>query len=195
MDVPTRPKGLLFDMDGTLTQPLLDFAAIRRDLGLPPDEAILEAMDAMTPPDREAADRVLDRHEHDAAERSTLAAGCHAILDYLREERLPFAVVTRNSRRALEIVWQKHCLPPCPTTTRDDAAYKPDPAPLRLAASRIGLEPADCWMVGDGEYDVLAAAAAGMVCVWISNGEARPFATKPDVTLATLNDLLSMLRS
>src|SRR4051794_16087261 len=38
------PRGILFDMDGTLTEPMLDFALIRADMGLSRDRAILEAL-------------------------------------------------------------------------------------------------------------------------------------------------------
>ncbi len=190
--LPT-PRGLLFDMDGTLTRPLLDFAAIKRDLGLRPDDAILEAMERMTPVDRRAAEATLDRHEHGAAERSTLNDGCLPLLDALRDARLPFAIVTRNSRAALEIVWQKHELPPCPTVTRDDAAFKPDPEPLRLAARLLELPAGSCWMIGDGEYDILAARAADMPSVWLSHGDAREFDAEPDATIQQLSELAPLL--
>ena len=38
-----RPRALLFDMDGTLTEPMLDFARIKSEMGIG-DQAILEAM-------------------------------------------------------------------------------------------------------------------------------------------------------
>ena len=39
-------KGVLFDFDGTLTQPgAIDFLAIKREIGCPKDTAILEYID------------------------------------------------------------------------------------------------------------------------------------------------------
>jgi histidinol-phosphate aminotransferase len=43
----------------------------------------------------------------------------------------------------------------------EDAARKPDPAPVRLALARLGVETA--WMVGNTPDDVRAAAAAGVL--------------------------------
>ena len=193
-DLP-RPLGLLFDMDGTLTEPLLDFPAIRRDLGLEPGAPILEALAAMTDAERGEANAKLDLHEKRAAEASQLADGCHDLLDHVAAIGLPYAVVTRNSRHALELVWDKHRLPACETVTRDDAQHKPDPEPLRLAASRLGLSAEACWMIGDGQYDVEAARAAGCASVWISHGkDPRPFDATPDVTIAGLREVLSLLR-
>ena len=189
-----RPAGVLLDMDGTLTVPRLDFPAIKADLGIG-DQPILEAMAAMSHDQRRVASAKLDRHEADAAAASELAVGCHDLLDWLAAERLPFAVITRNSRQSVETVWRLHGLPACVTVAREDATFKPDPAPLRLAADRLGVEVADCWMVGDGVHDVEAAAAAGCRSVWLSLGrEQRPFGAVPWRTVRDLPGLLDALR-
>lgn len=191
-----RPAALLLDMDGTLTVPHLDFPQIKRDLGLPVDQPILEALDQLSAHDRRLADSILDRHENAAAEASTLAAGCHELLDWLAAEQLPFAVVTRNSRRSLETVWRLHGLPKCVCVTRDDEVYKPDPAPLRLACRRLEVPPERAWMVGDGPHDVEAGIAAGMRTVWLRlNRAERPFAARPWRTVENLIDLLDVLRA
>ena len=44
-------RAVIFDMDGTLTKPCLDFDAIRAEMGLS-GEPILEAMARMTPDER-----------------------------------------------------------------------------------------------------------------------------------------------
>jgi phosphoglycolate phosphatase-like HAD superfamily hydrolase len=43
----------------------------------------------------------------------------------------------------------------------EDAARKPDPAPVRLALTRLGV--CRAWMVGNTPDDVRAAAGAGVV--------------------------------
>lgn len=193
---PARPAALLLDMDGTLTVPHLDFPRIKRDLGLPVDQPILEALDRLSIVDRRKADVILDGHENAAAEASKLAAGCHDLLDWLAAQDVPFGVVTRNSRRSLATVWRRHGLPACVCVTREDALYKPDPTPLRLACERLGVPPEAAWMVGDGPHDVEAGLAAGMATVWLrlNRGE-RPFAAQPWRTVEDLVELLDVLRS
>jgi pyrophosphatase PpaX len=44
----------------------------------------------------------------------------------------------------------------------DTAEHKPDPAPLLLAAQRLGVASAEAAYVGDAETDLAAARAAGM---------------------------------
>jgi hypothetical protein len=54
-----RPKlerqvqAVLFDMDGTLTRPVLDFARIKQAIGCPQDETILEWL-VMQPADEQS---------------------------------------------------------------------------------------------------------------------------------------------
>jgi hypothetical protein len=64
-----RWRAIIFDMDGTLTRPLLDFAAIRADIALTADDPILETMARMAPDARQRAEAVLRRHEDAAARR------------------------------------------------------------------------------------------------------------------------------
>src|SRR5690606_28954971 len=83
-----RPRAVLFDMDGTLTEPLLDFDAIRAELEIAPGAPILEAIAAMPAARRASAMAILHRHEDDAAQRATLNPGCHDLLDWLRRQSI-----------------------------------------------------------------------------------------------------------
>lgn len=67
---------------------------------------------------------------------------------------------------------------------------KPDPAIYLLAASRLGVEPADCLVFEDSPTGVRAARAAGMCVVGIPSADMR-FAEDalPHRTLSTLHEL------
>ena len=188
-----RPLALLLDMDGTLTEPMLDFNTIKAEMRIG-SRAILETMDGMNAADRTRAQAILDRHEAHAARHSTLAPGCRALLDWLAEHSIPSAIVTRNSKASAAMVMQLHRLPFEILVTRDDGVFKPDPAPLALAAERLGVALKDCWMVGDGRFDIEAARAAGVRSVWVSLGRERSFAAVADVAVADLHELLALLR-
>lgn len=50
----------------------------------------------------------------------------------------------------------------------DTKKVKPDPEPFLLAASKLGLRPGECVMVGDRPYtDIRGAKAAGMSAIWL----------------------------
>ncbi|MDQ3441431.1 MAG: HAD family hydrolase [Planctomycetota bacterium] len=189
-----RPRALLLDMDGTITAPMLDFARIKREMGIGA-QPILEAMAAMNKADRAAAEAVLARHEDEAAERCSLNHGCDQLLAWIAEHGIVTALITRNTRASVQTVLATHGLSFGTLIAREDAPFKPDPRPLRLACERLGVEPADAWMVGDGQYDVEAGRAAEVRTVWVSHNRPRTFDAVPWRTVRDLRELVDLLQS
>ena len=81
------PQALLFDLDGTLTEPMLDFVQIRADMGLPIGAPILETIATLEHARRIECERILGRHEARAAADSKLSVGCRDLFDRVREVR------------------------------------------------------------------------------------------------------------
>jgi HAD superfamily hydrolase (TIGR01509 family) len=187
------PAALLFDMDGTLTEPLLDFPKIKADLGIG-NRPILEALAEMTPEQRLRADGILLGHEERAARESTLNPGCRELLDFVDKTRWPTAIITRNSRVSAKAVFERHGLSFEVLVTREDGRYKPHPAPLQLACEKLGVELRAAWMIGDGQYDVEAGNAAGCTTIWVSHGREKPFLAEPSATVRDLHQLTQLLR-
>jgi D-glycero-D-manno-heptose 1,7-bisphosphate phosphatase len=63
---------------------------------------------------------------------------------------------------------------------------KPDPGMLRSAASMLGIDPAESWMIGDRESDVQAGHAAGCRAIRIIGGEPGEVETAAEVTAPDL---------
>jgi HAD superfamily hydrolase (TIGR01509 family) len=190
----TPPRAVLFDMDGTLTEPLLDFELIRRDMGIASGRPILEALAEMEESARRTAQEVLHQHEERAAAGSKLNPGCGELLDCLKQRRIAAAVITRNSRASVRTILDLHRLHFDVLITREDGKFKPDPAPLLEACRRLGVATQEAWMVGDGQYDVEAGRAAGARTLWLSHGRPRPFAAEPWRTVRDLAELTELLR-
>jgi HAD superfamily hydrolase (TIGR01549 family) len=187
------PKAILFDMDGTITEPMLDFPTIKREMGIG-NRPILEALAEMSVEERKRAEAVLHRHEEKAAANSTLNFGCKALLNWLERHGIGMAVITRNSRLSVQTVCRKHGLAFEVLITREDGKFKPDPAPLLEACRRLNVEKADVWMVGDGQYDVEAGLAAGIATLWVSHGWEKPFAAEPQRVVHDLQELTALLQ-
>jgi HAD superfamily hydrolase (TIGR01509 family) len=186
------PRAVLFDMDGTLTRPMLDFPRIKAEMGIG-QRPILEALAEMDAELRRAAEAVLLRHEEEAACGSSLNDGCESVLEWLRARGIRTALITRNSRASVATVLERHGLAVDVTVAREDAAPKPDPRPLWLACERLGVAVGDAWMVGDGQYDVEAASAAGVRSGWVSHGQKRPFGAAPWQVARDLRELQLLL--
>jgi len=191
-DAIRLPRAVLFDMDGTLTRPMLDFPRIKAEMGIG-TRPILEALAEMDAEARTAAEAVLLRHEEAAALESTLNDGCRDVLGWLRERSIRTALITRNSRASVVTVLRRHGIEIGVTIAREDAPPKPDPAPLLLACQRLEVPAGDTWMVGDGQYDVEAGTAAALKTVWVSHGRSRAFETRPWRTVADLCELQALL--
>jgi HAD superfamily hydrolase (TIGR01549 family) len=188
------PRAILFDMDGTLTRPYLDFPRMKEEMGIPLDRPILEALAEMEPPERSRAEAILQHHEEIAASGSALNEGCEDLMTVLREREIRSALITRNSPISVATVLKTHGLTFELTITRDDAPPKPLPDALHHACRRLEVGEADAWMVGDGQYDVEAGLAAGVRPVWVSHGRDRPFAAEPWRVVRDLCELSDLLR-
>jgi len=157
----TVPRGVIFDLDGTLTEPLLDFEAIRREVGIASGLPILEALQSFDAAARARAEVILRRHEMDAIRAATLADGCRELLAELARRGVPVAILTRNVRDAVEDFVRRFDVRVLAAFTREDGPPKPSPAGVLSLCRTFGLAPRDVWMVGDYKYDVVAGRDAG----------------------------------
>jgi len=82
-------------------------------------------------------------------------------------DRLPLAIVTGRPREEAEWFLEREGLTDLfqAVVCMEDGPLKPDPAPVRTAASRLSVERA--WMVGDTPDDIRAAAGAGVVPIGV----------------------------
>lgn len=187
---------VIFDMDGTITRPTLDFPGIRAEIGLA--EPLLENMLALPHgPARDRAFAILERHEEIAAGASELNDDVRDVLAFLAERTLPAALVTRNSRVSVKRVLEKHRLGFDVVVTREDAPAKPRPEPLWLICERLGVAPARALMVGDFRLDIVAGRNAGTRTALLTNGGPAKYLEEspPDHVLARLGDLRSLFPS
>lgn len=187
-----RPAAVLFDMDGTLTEPMLDFPRIKREMGIG-ERPILEAMADMSAEERAAAEVVLHRHEEEAARLSRLNPGCREVLALLDAQGVRRALITRNCRSSVHTVLSTHGLAINVLISREDAPPKPDPEPLYRACRQLEVAPEDVWMVGDGEFDVQAGLNAGARTVWVSHGRSKHFPETPWREVRDLWGLVELL--
>jgi len=158
---PVPLKLVIFDLDGTLLEPALDFAAIRAEIGLEPGAPILESFPALGETQRRRAYRILERHETAAADRSRLMPGAKELLDRLRQRGVKVTVLTRNSHASVRRACQRHGLAFDGIVARGDQKPKPSPSGIRHLMEICGAAPDEMVLVGDFRFDVEAAAAAG----------------------------------
>ena len=79
----------------------------------------------------------------------------------------------------------------------DSAKHKPDPEPFIEVLNRLKFPPGDCWTVGDNSIDIISARAAGIYTIgalWGSLDRESLINSRPDITLETVESLISILQ-
>lgn len=162
---------VIFDLDGTLTVPNHDFAALRQTLGLEPKQDILAGIAERTP-ERRAADMAYIRAwEVEIAERSECARGALALLERLTLAGVERAILTRNRRdvglRTLQVIGLDHFFDPSAVWGRESCEPKPSPAGVRGLCHLKDVSPSRSCIVGDHVMDVRAGHAAGAIGILV----------------------------
>lgn len=166
-------RGIIFDMDGTITVPYLDFLNIKQEAGIG-DVDMLDYLRNATGKEYERVHKILMRFEEGGVANAKLQRGGRTLLRHLRQHGIPTALLTRNSRKSVDGVCRKLKLRFDITVTREDGPHKPAPEPIWQIQKIWKLRRHEVLMVGDYKWDVLCANNAGIPCALLLNGEPLP---------------------
>ncbi|MCQ4259564.1 N-acetylmuramic acid 6-phosphate phosphatase MupP [Stutzerimonas stutzeri] len=192
-----RLRAILFDMDGTLLDTAPDFIAVAqamrvaRGLDRVPDQLIrdvvsggaramvLSAFDVDPMSEEFEALRLefLDRYQDHCAVESRLYDGMTELLMEIEQSGLIWGVVTNKPSRFAEPIMEQLGLASrsavlvCPDHV---SKSKPDPEPMTLACSQLGLDPATVLFVGDDLRDIESGRAAGSRTAAVRYGYIHP---------------------
>lgn len=188
-------KAVIFDLDGTITQPYFDFDAIREEIGLARNSGpLLELMEKMTPQLRQTAEKILLKHEENAVIESKLNPGARHTLTNLRYKGIHIGILTRNKRDNAHAIARKHNLQFDAVVGREDGPVKPDAFGVLELCRRFGVQPQETLLVGDYLFDLLCAKAAGACAVLLTNHhQAGDFAEHADFCIDNINGVLDII--
>eukprot|EP01135_Chromosphaera_perkinsii_P005922 Nk52_evm8s372 gene=Nk52_evmTU8s372 len=173
-------RGVVFDMDGTLTLPVLDFSILRQKLGISSKQDILKyAHGLKTAEEQKNALNIIEEFEIEGEKNLQLQPGLISVMSTLHSKGIKQAILTRNAERAVEAFMntlRKELQATSngaafdrplaevfdPVLTRDFKPYKPHPAPLHHIAAIWDFPLQNMLMVGDAVDDMLCAKSAGV---------------------------------
>lgn len=194
-----KPSAILFDLDGTLVDTAPDFASVlnrlrqRHDLPALPFERVREqvshgakAVVQLGFAEKYALDSTimetlkqefLDDYARHLADESRLFTGMADVLDEIRQNDIPWGVVTNKaSCYTIPLLDALGVLPQAGSIICPDMVTrsKPDPEGLLRACTELGVSPDTAIYVGDHLRDIQAGHNAGMTTVAVSYGYLRP---------------------
>ncbi|WP_249405110.1 MULTISPECIES: HAD family hydrolase [unclassified Stenotrophomonas] len=162
----------IFDLDGTLTVAVHDFAAIKRALDIAAHEDIIEHLVALPDEDERAKRAWLFDHERELALGAQAAIGAVALLRAMHGSGCELGILTRNdhavAKLTLEAIGVADLFADDHIIGRDEAEPKPSPAGIVYHLQRWGVEAAQVAMVGDHRMDLAAGRAAGTQTVLVN---------------------------
>ena len=212
-----EPRGIVFDLDGTLIDSAGDIAAavnhalvesgkkplplatIRRFVG---DGARMLCARAVGLPEKhpdvgKVLQSYVDYYAAHPIDHTRWMPKARAVLDELRHFRL--AIATNKPRATTDVVLARlgvRSLFSAVSAGGDGPAIKPSPEPILAVAKQLALSPHQLVMVGDGPQDVEAGRRAGCRTIGVQGGFLPPerlIAAQPDVILGSLAELPGVL--
>lgn len=190
-------RAVLFDMDGTLLDTAPDFIAVAqamrqaRGLSRIPEQRVRDVVsggaramvlsafdvDPLSEEFENLRLEFLERYQEHCAIESRLYDGMEQLLKEIEQADLIWGVVTNKPLRFAEPIMQQLGLSTrsavlvCPDHV---SKSKPDPEPMLLACSQLGLEPSTTLFVGDDLRDIESGRAAGSRTAAVRYGYIHP---------------------
>ena len=188
-------RAVLLDLDGTLvdtapdmvaslnqllaeqSQPPVPFAVARNQVSH--GSAGLIRLGFASEPEKrpDLIQRFLQIYAENLTKNSILFSGLHSFFDIISSIEMGWGVVTNKPAWLTEPLMEHLAIRPppgCIVSGDSLPQRKPHPAPLQLAAQRLGLEPGQCVYVGDAQRDIEAGKAAGMMTMAARYGYIAP---------------------
>ena len=187
-------KAVLFDFDGTLTNPgALDFSAIKKALDCPVDRPILEFINSLSEPSaQKKAMEILDGFEIKGAKLSTPNPDSEAVITSLHSKGIKVGIITRNGLKPVLTALKN--FPNLRSSdfdiiiSRDDPVEpKPSGDGVLQAGRKLDIAPAEMLVVGDYLFDIQAGKNAGAKTVLLTSPEqSEEWANLADFQISSL---------
>jgi HAD superfamily hydrolase (TIGR01509 family) len=191
--VSRAQRALIFDLDGTLVDTVYAhvFAWQRTfaEVGLPIDGWRIHRRVGMSgglfaraasreigrPLSEEEAEAIQQRHGElyrEVLPKRRPLPGAVELLAELRGDRIPHGIATSGRRPEIDASLEVLGIGEETVVVErgDVARAKPEPDLFLACAERLGVSTADCYVVGDAVWDLLAARRAGMLSVGLLSG-------------------------
>lgn len=185
-------------MDGTLTVPVHDFAAIRSALGMTDaDSDVIRFLDSLPADESVARYARLIEIEYELAARTVASPGAERLLEQLLQRGSRVGILTRNTREialhTLEMIGLSQYFALEEILGRNEAEPKPHPAGINKLLDAWGSGPHEAVMVGDYLFDLQVGRAAGTATIHVDQSGLFSWPELADMSVETLAELVEVM--
>lgn len=187
-----------FDLDGTLTLPVHDFALIRTSLEVPDGADILGHLASLPAEEARRLHERLDDIERELITQTSAAPGAQELVEILFRKGCRLGILTRNTREiallTLEHIGLGGFFAWEGILGRDEALPKPDPDGVYRLARLWEAPPHELVIVGDYLYDLQAGQAAGSATIHVHGSLDRRWPEWTDLCVLSLEELAGQVQ-
>lgn len=208
-----QPIGIIFDMDGTLTEPgAIDFPAMFRRLNItresiPEGDLIGYIQNLPSVEERDEAWAMIEEEEMLACDRMVVRPDVLTVVAAIRRAKIRTAVATRNIEKAYERFLQQAGLATCqeqhavfsPAVFRDSlgGVNKPDPKVAMHIMEDWKIPPrmrSAVWFVGDSIDDISCGRNAGCrTCLVLTDSNRHLQKERPELIDLAVENLIEFV--
>lgn len=181
--------GIIFDMDGTLTEPAIDFVSVRSELGIPLGEDIAKVLASWSESEQRQAWDLIEKYEEEVRDKAVVQKGCLDTLRKFRSSGLKLAILTRNSQKSVDAFLNVIGFTFDTILTREYPHVKPSPQPVLDILAEWELAPEQVLVVGDFIHDIESGNSAGADTCFFFNPGATSYAEFADFSVASFPQL------
>ena len=185
----TRFDGIIFDMDGTLTIPEIDFYRIRQELGVEKGVDLLEYPKQLSIKEKINYFTKLEGLEKESLQKLRFQKGVVPTLKKFIDSNIKLSIITRNCKNNTDYVINKLAVNFYPILTREFDFVKPDPEPIHHIISTWNLKHDKVIIVGDFKDDILCGINAGISTCFFKNKNKISYAELADYTINSYFEL------
>jgi len=174
MNQKSRIKCVIFDMDGTIVDVPYDWTQIKKELNTG-GKPILNYLEQLEEPERTKKWNILKSYEKKATQKAVLKKDIIHFLDFIKKNDILSALVTNNSRENVSFLLKRFDLEFDLVMTRESGLWKPSAEPFFEVMERFSLDKEECCVIGDSQFDIMAATEAGIQRIFIIHKDVHKF--------------------
>ena len=189
--------GVIFDLDGTLTQPhSMCFDQIRTRYIIPFDTNLITALQNAEVEIRKEIHDAIVAEEQKALEKMVLQPQVVETIQALANDGIQLAIATRNTKAAVDRFFALSNISAelfQQIVTRDFKYIKPDPNVAISICETFKIHPSNVLFVGDLKDDVMCGNDAGCRSVLMLNDRNRELQSKATYTIERLSEISALI--